>query len=86
MSATRPANARDLVTVLYAHVDAVRREIGVAPLRLERTNDGGLTLKVSVREGFAAEVPRTVLVTIGGDLIEISLEAHEDYERRPKRR
>ncbi len=77
---TRPATAADIVDVMYEQVDALRRKIGVAPIRLARSSDGR-ALCVSVQRGMQAKVPASITMRVRGEDVVIPLQAAEDYER-----
>lgn len=75
----RPASVTDVVNVMYEQVDALRRKIGVAPIRLRRCDDGSARLEVSVMPGMAAKVPDAINLRVRGEVVVIPLVALEDY-------
>jgi hypothetical protein len=76
----RAATTSDLVKVMYEQIDALRKRIGVAPIRLALAEDGSARLKVSVREGMRDKVPASVTLKIKGELVEVPLLAVDDHE------
>jgi hypothetical protein len=75
----RPSTASDLMTVMYEQVDALRRAIGVAPIKLARCDDGSARLKVSVLPGMRPRVPAQIVLRLRGEDVAIELLACEDY-------
>ena len=75
----RPATISDLLVVMYERVDALRRTIGVAPIRLARMDDGSARLKVSVMPGMRNKVPAQITMKIRGEPVDITLVAVEDH-------
>ena len=75
----RPATVTDVVNVMYEQVDALRRKVGVAPIRLARCDDGSARLKVSVMPGMRHKVPAAITLRIRGEEVELPLVAIEDY-------
>ena len=76
----RPASSSDLVNVMYEQVDALRRKIGVAPIRLARDPDAS-RLRVSVLPGMCAKVPASITMRVRGEDVDIPLLATEDYAK-----
>ena len=65
---------------MYEQIDALRRKIGVAPIRLTRDEDDPKRLKVSVCAGMRHKVPALVTLSIRREDVEIPLLAVEDYD------
>ena len=75
----RLASKADLVNVMYEQVDALRRKIGVAPIRLSQLEGDPPGLKVSVIPGTSDKVPVSVTMRVRGEEVHIPLTAIEDY-------
>ena len=77
----RKATVSEIREILSHHALEIEQIIGVSPIQLNLPVDGrGARVKVSLKCGFAANVPESIVFTLHNDNLAIPLEVSEDFQ------